>query len=195
MEVSFVFIKSISQVYLQSSLYVYRSVDFEWLVMKLKLLSSGCLWFNITVCSYIYIYIRFYASTIRCWKHYVCWLFVHPSVCHSVQSPKDHLSACTVVGRNSLKFGMLMHPGHLQNWLDFGHGLLIFLIFALFWHSEMGQILCFYRHFLENMWKEWIVMYPKLLQNWWNYGHSRARARHFESGVLDANGTHCKHNH
>ena len=33
-------------------------------------------------------------------------------------------------GRNSLKFCMLMYPDHLQNWLDFGHSLLIFLILA-----------------------------------------------------------------
>ena len=33
-------------------------------------------------------------------------------------------------GRNGLNFGMLMYPDHLQNLLNFGHGLLIFL----FWH-------------------------------------------------------------
>ena len=38
---------------------------------------------------------------------------------------------------------MLMYPDHLQNWLDCGHGLLIFLILALFRLSETGQILCF----------------------------------------------------
>ena len=26
---------------------------------------------------------------------------------------------------------MLMYPDHFQNWLDFGHGLLIFLIFVM----------------------------------------------------------------
>ena len=33
-----------------------------------------------------------------------------------------------------------MYLDHLQNWLVYGHGLLIFLILALFWLSEMGQI-------------------------------------------------------
>ena len=35
---------------------------------------------------------------------------------------------------------MLLYLGDLQNWLDYGHGLVIFLILALFWLSEMGQI-------------------------------------------------------
>ena len=33
-----------------------------------------------------------------------------------------------------------MYLDHRQNWLFYGHGLLIFLILALFWLSEMGQI-------------------------------------------------------
>ena len=43
-------------------------------------------------------------------------------------------------GGISLKFYMLMYLDHLQNWLVYGHGLLIFLILALFWLSETGQI-------------------------------------------------------
>ena len=43
-------------------------------------------------------------------------------------------------GGNGLKFCTLMYPDHLQNWLVYGHGLLIFLILALFWLSETGQI-------------------------------------------------------
>ena len=35
---------------------------------------------------------------------------------------------------------MLMYLDHLQNWLVHGYGLLIFLILALFWLSEMGKI-------------------------------------------------------
>ena len=42
--------------------------------------------------------------------------------------------------RNGLKFYMLMYLDHLQNWLVYGHGLLIFLILALFWLSETDQI-------------------------------------------------------
>ena len=34
-------------------------------------------------------------------------------------------------GRNGLTFGMLMYHDHLQTWLDFGHGLLVFLIFVM----------------------------------------------------------------
>ena len=32
--------------------------------------------------------------------------------------------------RCGLKFGMLVYPCHLQNWLDYGHGLFIFLIYG-----------------------------------------------------------------
>ena len=35
---------------------------------------------------------------------------------------------------------MLMYLEHLLNWVDYGHSLLIFLILALFWLCEMGQI-------------------------------------------------------
>ena len=35
---------------------------------------------------------------------------------------------------------MLLYPDHLQNWLDYGHSLVIFLILVLFWLSETGQI-------------------------------------------------------
>ena len=38
------------------------------------------------------------------------------------------------------KFCTLVYLDHLQNWLVYDHGLLIFLIFALFGLSEMGQI-------------------------------------------------------
>ena len=33
-----------------------------------------------------------------------------------------------------------MYLDHLQNWLVYGHTLLIFLILALFWLSETGKI-------------------------------------------------------
>ena len=42
--------------------------------------------------------------------------------------------------RDFLKFCMLMYLDHLQNWLDCGHGLLIFLLLAPLWLSETGQI-------------------------------------------------------
>ena len=43
-------------------------------------------------------------------------------------------------GGNGLKYGMLLYPAHLQNWLDYVYGLVIFLILVLFWLSETGQI-------------------------------------------------------
>ena len=39
-----------------------------------------------------------------------------------------------------LKFYMLVYLHHLQNWLVYGRGLVIFLILALFWLSETGEI-------------------------------------------------------
>ena len=43
-------------------------------------------------------------------------------------------------GGNGLKFCTLMYLEHFQNWLVYGLSLLIFLILALFWFSETGQI-------------------------------------------------------
>ena len=43
-------------------------------------------------------------------------------------------------GGNDLKFCTLMYLDHLQNWLVYGYGLVIFLILALFGLSETGQI-------------------------------------------------------
>ena len=57
-------------------------------------------------------------------------------------------------GSNNLKFGKLMYFDQLENWLHFGHGLLIFLLLAPLWLSETGQIWDS-RPFLENTWEEW----------------------------------------
>ena len=35
-------------------------------------------------------------------------------------------------GENGLKYAMLLYPDHLQNWLDYGYGLVIFPILVLF---------------------------------------------------------------
>ena len=43
-------------------------------------------------------------------------------------------------GGNGLKLCLLMYLDHLQKWLVLGHGLLTFVILALFWLSETGQI-------------------------------------------------------
>ena len=65
---------------------------------------------------------------------------VRPSVRLSVR-PERFPGICQRMHRRiSLKFCMLMHLDHLQNWLVYGHGLVIFLILALFVLSETGQI-------------------------------------------------------
>ena len=47
---------------------------------------------------------------------------------------------------NGLKFCMLMYRDHLQNWLDYGNSLSIFLPLAPLWLGETGQI-CGFRAF------------------------------------------------
>ena len=63
-----------------------------------------------------------------------------PSVCPSVRPERFLGISRGTHGENGLKFYMLMYLDRLQNWLVYGHGLLIFLILALFWLSETGQI-------------------------------------------------------
>ena len=72
---------------------------------------------------------------------------VHPSICL-----ESFLGICrrTYAG-NSLKFHMLMYLDHLQKWLVYGHSLWIFLIVALFWLSETGQIWGFWAFPSERM--------------------------------------------
>ena len=89
------------------------------------------------------------------------WPFYGMSVRPSVR-PERFPGICRRThGGNDLKFYMLMYLDHLQNWLVYGHSLLIFLIFALFWFSETGQI-----------WglKFCLLMYLDHLQNWLDYG-------------------------
>ena len=63
-------------------------------------------------------------------------LSVRPSVC-----PERFPGICQRThGGDGLKFYMLMYLDHFQNWLVYGHGLLIFIILALFWLNEMCQI-------------------------------------------------------
>ena len=67
-----------------------------------------------------------------------------------------------------------MYLEHLQNWLVHGHSLLIFLIFALFWLSETGQIWGF-RAFPGDRMEEMAWNFARWcmhLQNWLVYGHS-----------------------
>ena len=46
-------------------------------------------------------------------------------------------------GGNGLKYGTLLYPDTIQNWLDYSYGLVIFLILVLFWLSETCQIWSF----------------------------------------------------
>ena len=66
---------------------------------------------------------------------------------------------------------MLLYPDHLQKWLDYVYGLVIFLILVLIWLSEMVS-----RHFLENPLRKWpeifMLMYPDHFHNWLDYGYS-----------------------
>ena len=43
-------------------------------------------------------------------------------------------------GGNGLKFCVLMYLDHLETWLDYVYGLLIFLLLAPLWLSKTGQI-------------------------------------------------------
>ena len=78
---------------------------------------------------------------------------------------------------NGLKFAVLMYLYHLQKLLDFGHGLLIFVILAQLWLSETGQIRGFCAFSGERMegvaWNLacWCIL-TSLLQNWLDLGHS-----------------------
>ena len=72
--------------------------------------------------------------------------------------------------RNDLQFCMVMYPEDLQNWWDYTNGLLIFLIVALFWLGEMGQICGFWALPGERL-KFCMLMYPEHLQNWLDFGH------------------------
>ena len=77
-------------------------------------------------------------------------------------------------GRNSLKFGILIYADHLRNWLDCGHGLLIFLILVQCWLSEMGQSWSFHAptgKSIEGMaWNLmcWCNLTPSVLIRFWS---------------------------
>ena len=57
-------------------------------------------------------------------------------------------------GGNGLKYGMLLYPDHIQNWLDYGYGLVIFLFLVLFWLGERVKFGVF-RHFVKNPLRKW----------------------------------------
>ena len=60
---------------------------------------------------------------------------------------------------------MLMHPDLRQTWIDFVHGLLIFLILVKWfklWVS--GPFLCVYNHYRDSDWKEWLEIQMFFIQ-------------------------------
>ena len=68
-----------------------------------------------------------------------------------------------------LKFDKLIFTDHLQNWLDFGNGLLIFLILVPLKLSEIDNI--FLGTHGRNGLKFGMLMYTDCLQNWKDFGH------------------------
>ena len=69
-----------------------------------------------------------------------------------------------------------MDPDHLQNWLDYGHGLLIFLYLASFWLNETGKIWglrAFPGERMGNGLKFRLLMYADHVwnQNWLDYNN------------------------
>ena len=73
-------------------------------------------------------------------------------------------------------FALPLYLDHLQNWLDYGHSLLIFLCLTPLWLSEMGQIWGFWAFPREGMGgnglKMCTLMYLDHLQNWFIYAYS-----------------------
>ena len=75
---------------------------------------------------------------------------------------------------DGLKLGMLVYSDHLQNRLDFGHGMLIFLIWVPLWHVKQvkfGGSGIFFRTHGRNGLKFDMLMYPDHLWNWLHSGH------------------------
>ena len=80
-----------------------------------------------------------------------------------------------MLGKNWLKFGMLIFPDHLQNWLYFAHGLLVFFHLGPFWLSETYQIRCFLDDFFTTHGRNGIIfrmlMCRDHLWKWVHFGH------------------------
>ena len=55
---------------------------------------------------------------------------------------------------NGLQFCMLVYPGNLQSWLDYSHGLLIFLFWRYFDLVKRVKF-AISMHFPENAWRDW----------------------------------------
>ena len=86
-------------------------------------------WFWVSRRIFIYSHHNTYVFSLRCPS-------VRPSV-HLERFP----GICRGMHRGiGLKFYMLVYLHHLQKWLVYGRGLVIFQILALFWLSVTGQI-------------------------------------------------------
>ena len=86
-------------------------------------------WFWVSRRIFIYSHHNTYVFSLR-------W----PSVRPSVRLERFPGICRGMHGGIGLKFYMLVYLHHLQNWLVYGRGLVIFQILALFWLSETGQI-------------------------------------------------------
>ena len=73
-----------------------------------------------------------------CWFSYICHNFDEAKL---VRFGFQILGIVWIMhGKNGLKCEMLMYPDRLQKLFDFGHGLVVFLLLAYFWLSEMGHV-------------------------------------------------------
>ena len=95
---------------------------------------------------------HFYASRFRHCGHYVFGLFSSQSICLSREVSRHFPD--NAWREYGLKFCRLMYLDHLQNWLNYGHGLLIFLLLAPLGISETVKF-GVSGHFPENRWREW----------------------------------------
>ena len=73
-------------------------------------------------------------------------------------------------GRRGLKFGILVYPDHLLNWVDVSHGLSIYLILKQFWLCEAHKIWDFRAFSGEHM--EGIAW----SLTWWSHSHNETDA-------------------
>ena len=96
---------------------------------------------NIDDWTYSCNYRFFYASAFRRRRHYVFGL----SVCLSIPPPvrPERFPDVLTHGRSGLKFGLVMYPDRLHNWLDCCYVRFIILILTTFWLNETGQIWVF----------------------------------------------------
>ena len=94
-------------------------------------------WFWVTRRIFIYSHHNTYVFSLRCPS---VRLERFPGICRGMHRG---------IG---LKLYMLVYLYHVQNWLVYGRGLVIFQILALFWlFFKFGVS----GHFLENAWREW----------------------------------------